>query len=101
MTDDITGTESKVISASFADPYVILIRDDFSILVLKADEKGDLDEVEQGDLVLGPKWLSGSLFEDSNDIFRLETDDDSEDEAGNVLAFLLSKGGGLHVSFTI
>ena len=98
MTDDATGSEPKVISSSFSDPYVLLIRDDSSVMILRADESGDLDEVEQGEAVLDRKWLSGSLYEDSNDALRLETGDDSEDEAGNVLMFLLSVEGGLQVS---
>lgn len=100
MTDDVTGAEPKVVSASFADPYVQLIRDDASVMVLKADESGDLDEVEMGDALLGSKWLSGSLYEDSNDTFRLEWGDDSDDEVGNVLMFLLGAGGGLQVGQT-
>lgn len=97
MTDDATGAEPKVIFADFSDPYVLLIRDDSSVMVLRADESGDLDEVEQGEAVREDKWVSGSLYEDSNDVLRLETGDDSEDEAGNVLMFLLSGGGGLQV----
>ncbi|MCJ1464049.1 mRNA cleavage and polyadenylation factor subunit [Pseudocyphellaria aurata] len=97
MTDDATGAEPKVISANFSDPYVLLVRDDFSVMVLRADESGDLDEVEQGEAVREEKWISGSLYEDSNDVLRLETGYDSEDEAGNVLMFLLSGGGGLQI----
>lgn len=97
MTDDITGAGPKVFSATFADPYVLLLRDDLSIMVLKADESGDLDEIEQGKASREPKWLSGSLYEDSNDVLRLESDDDNEDEAGNVLMFLLNSQGGLEV----
>lgn len=100
MTDDATGAEPKVIFADFSDPYVLLVRDDSSVMVLRADESGDLDEVEQGEAVREEKWVSGSLYEDSNDVLRLETGDDSEDEAGNVLMFLLSDGGGLQVGAT-
>lgn len=100
MTDDVTGAEPKVLSATFADPYVLLVRDDMSIMVLKADESGDLDEIEQTAASLEHKWLSGSLYEDPNDILRLESDDDDEDEAGNVLMFLLNIQGGLEVSFS-
>lgn len=98
MTDEITGAEPKVTNAAFADPYVMLLRDDLSIMVLKADESGDLDEVEQGKASQETKWVSGSLYEDSNDVLRLESDEDDEDEAGNVLIFLLNSHGGLEVS---
>lgn len=88
-----------MIRASFLDPYVLLIKNDLSIVLLTADETGDLDEIEQGDSLKEGKWSSGYLYEDSNDIFRLEFGEDSEDEAGNVLMFLLSAVGGLHVCY--
>ncbi|SLM34071.1 Cleavage/polyadenylation specificity factor, A subunit, C-terminal [Lasallia pustulata] len=97
MTDEVTGAEPKIISASFADPYVLLIRDDASVMVLKADESGDLDEVERGDDLLTTKWLSGSLYEDADDCFRLGPDEESEDDIVNVLVFLLSAEGGLYI----
>lgn len=102
MTDDATGVEPQVISAHFSDPYVLLIRDDQGLMVLRVEENGDLDEVEQGAGVLENKFISGSLYEDSNDVLRLEESsgsDDSDDDVGNVLLFLLSNGGGLAVSF--
>ena len=74
------------------------MRDDGSLASLRADESGDLEEIEQGSSIKEAKWTSTSLYEDSNDVFRLEYGDDSDDEAGNVLLFLLSTAGGLHVS---
>ena len=99
MTDETTGAEPKVMSASFTDTYVLLIRDDFSVLMLRAEEGGDLDELEQGNQLSSVHWISGSLYEDSNDTFRLESDENDEDdeEDGNVLMFLLSDKGGLQV----
>jgi cleavage and polyadenylation specificity factor subunit 1 len=97
LTDEESDVEpAKVISASFADPYVLLIRDDFSAMILTEDG-GDLDEVTKGNALKQGKWLSGSLYEDSNDVLRLEFPEESEDEAGNVLLFLLSITGGLQV----
>ncbi|KAL8852861.1 MAG: hypothetical protein Q9221_002237 [Calogaya cf. arnoldii] len=95
MTDEDTGAEPQIISASFSDPFVLLIRDDESILVLRADESGDLDEVEQGDDLRQKGFKAGSLYEDANDVFRLESDAEIEDDAGNVLMFLLTVAGGL------
>ena len=77
---------------------MLLLKDDSSITILKADEKGDLEEIERGEEFSGSKWLSGSLYEDSNDVLRLESADDDDDESGNVLMFLLATGGGLQVS---
>lgn len=97
LTDEESDTGPKVVSASFADPYVLLIRDDSSAVVLTADESGDLDEVSQSEAFKAGNWLSGSLYEDSNDVLRLEYPEESEDEASNVLMFLLTAKGGLQV----
>lgn len=97
LTDEESDTEPEVISASFADPYVLLIRDDSSAVVLTADENGDLDELSQSEAFKASQWRSGSLYEDSNDVLRLEYPEESEDEAGNVLIFLLNSKGGLQV----
>ncbi|KAI4267389.1 MAG: hypothetical protein L6R38_008283, partial [Xanthoria sp. 2 TBL-2021] len=97
MTDEATGAEPRILSASFSDPFVLLVRDDESILVLRADESGDLDEVEQGDNLKQKGFRAGSLHEDANDVFRLESDAEIEDDAGNVLMFLLTVAGGLQI----
>ncbi|KAL8729979.1 MAG: hypothetical protein Q9181_004825 [Wetmoreana brouardii] len=97
MADEATGAEPRIVRASFADPFVLLIRDDQSILVLRADEGGDLDEVEQGAMVKTKRFRSGSLYEDSKDVFRLESETEIEDDAGNVLMFLLTAEGGLQI----
>ena len=82
-------------ATSFADPYVLLIKDDQSISVLAADESGDLEELQQGDKVKHEKWTSGSLYDDANDALRLEFSED--EEASNVLLFLVTSNGGLQV----
>ena len=97
MTDEESESGPKVVNASFADPYVLLIRDDSSAVVLTADESGDLDEVSQSEAFKTGQWLSGSLYEDSSDVLRLEYPEESEDEASNVLMFLLNVKGGLQV----
>ncbi|KAL8663079.1 MAG: hypothetical protein Q9168_008152, partial [Polycauliona sp. 1 TL-2023] len=97
MTDEETGAEPRILSASFSDPFVLLVRDDESILVLRADESGDLDEVEQGESLKQKGFRAGSLYEDANDVYRLESDAEIEDDAGNVLMFLLTVAGGLQI----
>ena len=83
-------------SASFADPFILLVKDDQSLTILTADETGDLDEVAKGEKIESAKWSSGSLYEDSNDVLRLDYSDD-EEESSNVLMFLLTAIGGLQV----
>lgn len=98
LTDESGDAEPKAIKASFADPYILLFRDNSSVMVLGADESGDLDEIELGETLQENQWLSGSLYDDANDTFCLEIQDDEEEEFGNVLMFLLTVAGGLYVS---
>lgn len=95
--EDSDEEPPKVISASFADPYVLLIMEDHGAMVLTEDDSGDLEIIEKGEALKQGEWLSGSLYEDSNDNLRLEFPEESEDEVGNVLLFLLSAAGGLQV----
>lgn len=98
MTDELTGAEPKIISASFADPYILVVRDDSSILLLEADESGDLDEVERGEAILATQWLSGSLYKDSKHSFRVLRKDETETNQTDIFLFLLSGPGSLQVS---
>jgi len=102
LSEDPTPEDPKVIAASFAETYVLLSLDDSSIKILKADEAGDLEDVEQSEVLSQGKWVSGSLFDDSNDVFRLESDEEDEDEeGGSMLMFLLTTEGGLQVRYPV
>jgi len=57
-----------------------------------------LEEIEQSEVLSKYKWVSGSLFDDSSDVFRLETDEEDEvEDGGSMLMFLLTTEGGLQV----
>lgn len=59
-----------------------------------------MEEIEQSEVLSKNKWVSGSLFDDSSDVFRLETDEEDEDEeGGSMLMFLLTTEGGLQVRY--
>ena len=94
--DEENTSDAKVISASFADPYALTLKNDQSISVFSIDESGDIEEIQGGNNTEAGKWVAGSLFDDANDTLRLEFDDD--EEVGNVLLFLVTVSGGLHVS---
>ena len=103
MSDELTGAEPKVISASFANPYILLIRDDASVFLLKCDESGDLEEVERSDSLLATRWLSGGLYQDRNSRFGpryMNGPNKGGREPANLMMFLLSADGGLQVSLT-
>lgn len=56
-----------------------------------------MDELEQQEGLKDAQWASGCMYEDLNDAMRLDYPEDENDEVGNVLLFLLSAAGGLHV----
>jgi cleavage and polyadenylation specificity factor subunit 1 len=98
MYDDDTGAEPIIIGASFADPFLLLIRDDASIFVVQCDDNNELEEVEKEDQsLLSTKWVTGCLYSDSTGIFA--NDKEQKHNSQNCLMFLLSATGALHVSF--
>ena len=97
VLDETGEIEPKVVAASIAEPYVLLLRDDFRAMVLRADDSGDLEEIETGGRLSSGQWKAGSLFDDVNDVFRLIFDGMDEDNTSSVLMFLLDKDGGLQV----
>ena len=74
---------------------MILIKDDKCLTILSSDETGDLEILENEKSLANTQWASGSLYDDANDALRLEFE--GEDDS-NVLLFLLTASGGLHVS---
>jgi cleavage and polyadenylation specificity factor subunit 1 len=98
MLDEETGLDPRVISASIADPYLLLIRDDSSTYVAQIDKNNELEEIEREDKALATtKWLSGCLYHDYGGLFSEQTEKDKK--AGDeIIMFLLSAGGALYVS---
>ena len=102
MYDDDTGAEPKIVSASFADPFILLLRDDSSIFVAQCDDNNELEEIErEDDALLATKWLTGCLYTDLTGVFSNSESSDKGNKLGeNVIMFLLSAGGALHVRVT-
>ena len=101
LYEDPSDDDPKVVFASIAEPYVLLIREDNTIVVLKENDSGELERIEEDEGLAKTRWQSGALFDDVDDAFHLanETVDD-DDEAGSVLLFLLGTDGSLQVSVT-
>lgn len=99
MVDEETGAEPRVINASIADPYLLLVRDDSSVFVAKMDKNLELEELEkEDDTLVSTKWLTGCLYEDDTGIFAKIQTDRGAKPGENVVMFLLSGHGALHVS---
>lgn len=101
MWDEDTSEERTVVQASFAEPYLLAIRDDHSLLVLQADKTGDLDEVEIQGLATSADWVSGCLYEDRMKIFCSSESGTENIVGNNVLLFLLDGNGNLSVSHNL
>lgn len=98
MLDEETGAEPRVVSASIADPYLLLVRDDSSVFVAQIDSNNELEEVEKvDDNLLSTRWLAGCLYNDTKGTFK-PTAGNNGVEADNIMMFLLSAAGALHVS---
>jgi cleavage and polyadenylation specificity factor subunit 1 len=95
MLDEETGAEPRVLSASIADPYLLLIRDDGSIFIASIDKSNEMEEVEKpGGSLSSTKWSSGCLYQDTTGLFQ----NTKGEEKGAVMMFLLNAAGALHVS---
>lgn len=84
MVDEATDTEMKILHSSFADPYLLIIRDDLSVAIFKTEKNGDIEEMDKEDTLAATKWISGCLYKPAN-------------SKSGVAAYLLSAVGGLYV----
>ncbi|KAI5864811.1 CPSF A subunit region-domain-containing protein [Durotheca rogersii] len=98
MYDEETGAEPRVDSASIVDPFLLLVRDDASIFIAKIDKILELEELDKGDAALAStKWATGCLYEDKTGMFVKVQTDRGAKSGENIIMFLLSKAGALHV----
>ncbi|KAI1331355.1 CPSF A subunit region-domain-containing protein [Xylariaceae sp. FL0255] len=96
MLDEDTGAEPRVEFASIADPYILLTRDDSSVFIAKIDSNLEIEELEKEDSSLASKkWSTGCLYQDKSGVFT--TSEKTGDASENIVMFLLSKSGALHV----
>ncbi|KAH7001198.1 CPSF A subunit region-domain-containing protein [Ilyonectria destructans] len=97
MLDEETGAEPRVTSASIADPYLLLIRDDSSIFIAQIDSNNEIEEVEKTSTLSTTKWQAGCLYTDTQGTFQPIGGDKGADAEDKVMMFLLSSAGALHV----
>src|SRR5438876_10335062 len=98
MFDDVTGAEPKIISASFADPYLLLVRDDSSVLILVSDESGEIEEFDRSEALLSTQWLSGCLYTDRDGVLAASKESIRNPQRPDILMLLLTAEGCLQVS---
>lgn len=86
------------VSTSLADPYLAILRDDSTLLLLQADDSGDLDEIPINETVASIKWHSCCLYRDINKVFSCSESNPGSSSESDILLFLLSSDGKLFVS---
>ncbi|RYO95940.1 hypothetical protein DL764_007565 [Monosporascus ibericus] len=97
MLDEDTGAEPRVNTASIADPFLLLVRDDASVFVAKLDKNLELEELEKDEgPIASTKWATGCLYEDKFGIFANAQTDKGTKPGEDIMMFLLSKAGCLH-----
>ncbi|KAL2869932.1 cleavage/polyadenylation factor CFT1 [Aspergillus lucknowensis] len=95
--DDDSTDERVAVSASLVDPYLAIIRDDSSLLVLQADESGDLDEVAVSEDIASRRWLSACLYFDKTRMFTVSEPKKAKQTQNSTLLFLLSQDYQLYI----
>jgi cleavage and polyadenylation specificity factor subunit 1 len=85
MIDENTDAELKVISVSFCDPYLLILRDDSSATILEINDAGELEELDRGAGILASEWLSGCIYRP----YGVDA---------KTLAFMMTAEGSLRVS---
>ncbi|CAK7563657.1 MAG: mRNA cleavage and polyadenylation factor subunit [Sporothrix epigloea] len=97
MFDEDTGAEPKILSASIADPYLLVIRDDASAIVAEMNKDVELEELERGEgPLVSTRWATGCLYHDTQHIFTAEPSEIS-DQVESIFMFLLSETGQFHI----
>ncbi|KAL4969218.1 cleavage/polyadenylation factor CFT1 [Aspergillus stella-maris] len=88
--DEDNSDERVAIGAIVVDPYVAIIRDDSTLLLLQADDSGDLDETSLTEDVTNQKWMSACIYQDKTAFF-------DGNAAGDKFLFLLKHDNVLHI----
>jgi cleavage and polyadenylation specificity factor subunit 1 len=83
MVDEETDAEFNIVHVSISDPYVLVIRDDSSVVVLTVQGK-EIEPIEGAGIISEKKWLSGSIY--AGDL-----------TSNSPALFLLSADSGMHI----
>lgn len=97
MIDEESDAEPKVLGASIADPYLLLVRDDASAFLAEMNKDFELEEMDAANAALAAtKWVTGCLYHDTAGAFSPAPSDGAA-AAETILLFLLSEAGQFHV----
>ena len=92
IVDEEENQTARALRASFVEPFLILLKDDQTLTLLKADSKGELEELDLPAPMAGQAFGSAALFLDEQDFFRTSRFQ-GKATLPNILLLLLSKQG--------
>lgn len=70
IVEEEAGATAEVVAASVTDTHILILKSDNTIIILKVDKSGDLDEVNLPDSISSEDISSACLFDDHYDFFN-------------------------------
>ena len=95
IVDEDEGSTAKVIRATIAEASVMLLKDDASIALYKADSTGELEELDLPDPLSSSPMAAVSFYLDETDFFQTSRFHKSSAKSANTLCLFLTKDGVL------
>ncbi|EHY60542.1 mRNA cleavage and polyadenylation factor subunit [Exophiala dermatitidis] len=92
IVDEEEGQTARAVKVSFVDPYLVVVKDDGSMSLLKADKAGELDEVELPENLRAWSILSATLYQDTDDMFQTSRFYNGTATPGPILTILTQDG---------
>jgi cleavage and polyadenylation specificity factor subunit 1 len=95
IVDEDEGQNARAVRASFVEPFLVLLKDDSSMTLLKADRNGELEELELPEPLSNTAFVSAALYLDQQDFFQASRFQKSKLPDHNILLLLFTKEGAL------
>ena len=95
ILDEEENQTARAVRASFVEPFIILLKDDSSLTLLKADSKGELEECDLPEPLNSNAFSSAWLYLDRQDFFQASRFQKAKSSGQNILLLLLTKDGVL------
>ena len=98
IVDEEENQTARAVRASFVEPFIILLKDDSSLTLLKADTKGELEECDLPPTLSANNFGSAWLHLDRDDFFLSSRFQKNKSPDNNILLLLLTKDGVLSMT---
>lgn len=72
INDEESERNTKAVKACILEPVVLILKDDATLLFLKADSNGELDELELPEPLAKERYISMTLYNDVGNFFNTQ-----------------------------